>query len=190
MGMGRPFAFGAGLLGLAWWFLSRTLKRSAPAKIFSRSVPLTVREPDEISVLCYNVLADNLVRCIPNFKYANELYLSWEYRFVKLQETITTLRADVVCLQEIEMSKWNLWRDFMDNLGYTGVILKRPKRNGRHHSITNATFFRSRRFRLCWEKHCSRALGIALRWSKPDGQEQASSRLSFKTHSLFRNFTS
>lgn len=172
--MGPHLTLGAGLLGLAWWLLSRTFKRAVKVKVIACDKPLTVREPDELSVLCYNTLADNLVKEIANYSYANELYRSWEYRFNKLKEQMEMLHADVVCLQEIEIEKWGEWMEFMDNEGYTGVILKRPKsprKTGRHQGITNATFFRSRRFTLCWEKHCSRVLGIALKWYSGDGRE-------------------
>lgn len=172
--MGPHLTLGAGLLGLAWWILSRRFKRVAKVKIIPLDKPLTVREPDELSVLCYNTLADNLVREISNYNYANELYRSWEYRFDKLKEQMSNFNADVVCLQEIEISRWTEWREFMDGEGYTGVMLQRPRstrKNGRHQGITNATFYRSRRFSLCWEQHCSRVLGIALKWFSNDGIE-------------------
>jgi len=125
-------------------------------------------------VLCYNTLADCLVREIANYNYASELYRSWEYRFDKLKEQLSTLHADVVCLQEVEIERWGEWREFMDNEGYTGVMLNRQRSSGknrRHQGITNAIFFRSRRFTLCWEQHCSRALGIALKWYSHAGRE-------------------
>ena len=178
--MGPTFTLGAGLIGLAWWLLRRTFKRASKPKLLPLDKPLSIREPDELSVLSYNVLADNIVRATPSYNYAPELFCSWEYRYDKLKEQITTLNADVVCLQEVEIAKWSEWRHFMDDLGYTGVLLTRQrseKKKGRDRLITNATFYRSRKFRLCWEHHCRRVLGIALNWVSANGQEHVNTCL-------------
>lgn len=103
--MGAHVTFGVGLIGLAWWILSCAFKRIPKARLIPRGKALTVREPDELSVLSFNVLSDNLVRSNPRYNYADELYKSWEYRFDRLKEEINVMNADIVCLQEIEIEK-------------------------------------------------------------------------------------
>lgn len=102
---GSRLAFGVGILGLAWYILARTLKRLPKPKLILRGRALTVNETDEISVVSFNVLADNLVRENPSYNYANELFRSWEWRWDKLKEEITVLDADIVCLQEVEIER-------------------------------------------------------------------------------------
>eukprot|EP00210_Caulerpa_lentillifera_P001174 g1130.t1 len=162
--------------GLACWMVSRTLKKRLPKpKLIARRRVLTVNETDELSVVSFNVLADNLVRANPTYNYASELYRSWEYRWDKLKEEITAMDADIVCLQEIEIDRWDEWRIFMESIGYNGILQRRNKhgqKSPRHQSITNATFFRNARFTSTWEEHKSRALGLGLKWTNSENEEQ------------------
>eukprot|EP00210_Caulerpa_lentillifera_P009566 g9123.t1 len=171
--MGVHITFGVGLIGLAWWIFSCAFKRIPKPKLIPRGKGLTVREPDELSVLSFNVLSDNLVRSNPSYNYADELYRSWEYRWDRLKDEISIMDADIVCLQEIEIEKWMEWKEFMESLGYKGILLTREhgKKSGRHHCISNATFFRKWRFTPIWELHQNRVLAIGLKWISASDHE-------------------
>lgn len=161
---------GLGALGFTYWTLHKLARRPPKAKLLSRGQKLTADVPDEISVVCYNVLADNLVTSTEHaYLYGNPVYMSWEYRWCLLQEELAVFQSDIVCLQEVEKERWPDYVFVMRSLGYSGII-QAPKKS--HMSIATAIFYKTDRFKVVWEEHRSRAMALALHYTDSDGKDQ------------------
>lgn len=161
---------GLSALGFTYWTLHKLARRPPRAKLLPRGQKLTVDAPDEISVVCYNILADNLVSNNEHaYLYGNPVYMSWEYRWCMLQEEFASFGSDIICLQEVEKDRWPEFVFVMRALGYSG-IMQSPKKT--HMTIATAIFYKSNRFKVVWEEHRSRALGIGLTYTDSNGQSQ------------------
>lgn len=72
-----------------------------------RPEALQSSEPDEISVVCYNLLAD--VYATPKrYPYVRPEWLAWPHRWAALQQQLASFGADVICLQEVEPARWGV----------------------------------------------------------------------------------
>ncbi|EFJ47404.1 hypothetical protein VOLCADRAFT_92068 [Volvox carteri f. nagariensis] len=99
----------AGLAALSWIAVRKLLlkdSRQKRARRIRRPAPLLSSEPDEISLIVYNILADHY--CTPKrYPYVRPEWLHWPHRWEALQEQIRSFGSDLICLQEVEPSRWN-----------------------------------------------------------------------------------
>lgn len=122
---------------------------------FRRNWEKNVRPPKEkyvknsqglpLVILSYNILAQTLLE---NHSY---LYqdsppdaLSWEFRFSKIFEEISTLNPDFACLQEVQASHLKVISDRFKKMGYSGIYKQRTgiREDG------CAIFYKSKSFQL------------------------------------------
>ncbi|XP_041351320.1 uncharacterized protein LOC121370259 isoform X2 [Gigantopelta aegis] len=85
------------------------------------------KQGSEISVMSYNILAQNLLE---EHSYLYEDHgdeaLTWNYRSHRLLQEIAFHHSDVVCLQEVQSDHYsNFINPELQNQGYDGVYLKR-----------------------------------------------------------------
>ncbi|GFR52780.1 hypothetical protein Agub_g15395, partial [Astrephomene gubernaculifera] len=169
--MASPAALTVGMALLSW-FVVRKLRGRQNCKKRARRVrrpePLCSSDPDEISVVVYNVLADHY--CTPKrYPYVRQEWLHWPHRWRVLQEQLASFGADIICLQEVEPSRW---QDFLASpalAGYSGII---QDRRGCDALIANAILYRPDKLQLVWRESRSRALLAAFVCWDGLGQQQ------------------
>ena len=83
----------------------------------SDEVPLN--HQGEIRVVSYNVLAFCHAKA-STYGYCAPMYLKLQYRQGKLLEKLSSLRADVICLQDVD-AYGSFWQPELQVLGYDGV---------------------------------------------------------------------
>lgn len=61
----------------------------------------------------------------------------------------------------------------MGKLGYTGILQNRKIKSRRKHlSISNAIFFKTKKFDIYWQEHRHRVLALGLGWTDSSGKDQ------------------
>ncbi|TPX30834.1 hypothetical protein SmJEL517_g05704 [Synchytrium microbalum] len=129
--------------------------------------PAGVAQADTFTLLCYNTLCDKYATSA-SYGYTPSWALNWEYRKEILLQEILTYNADVVCLQEVEMSQYEeYFRDQLQQHGdYESVFW--PKSRARTMSEYErrgvdgcATFYKASKFSLV-EKHLIEFQQIAM----------------------------
>lgn len=92
---------------------------------------LPVQHSVQINLACWNVLADSYAysHCL---KSAPETtvpkYIEWDYRKNRIAQSITSSRADILCLQEVDHYT-DFYEPLLEKLGYKSLYLQRHKRN-------------------------------------------------------------
>lgn len=104
-------AVGAGAL----WVLLRR-RRPAAAAPGVTIVPkygslATNGDPDEFSVLTFNILADVFAQRDAAACSESGVIYSWQHRWPLIEKTIAAAGADVVLLQEVDVARWGLCRE-------------------------------------------------------------------------------
>ncbi|KAJ3328231.1 Glucose-repressible alcohol dehydrogenase transcriptional effector [Blyttiomyces sp. JEL0837] len=126
---------------------------------------------DVYTVMCYNTLCDKYATA-QAYAYTPSWALNWDYRKELLLQDILNYNADIVCMQEVEMSQFEEY--FSEQLGqlgdYEGVFW--PKSRARtmgdfeKRSVDGcATFFKTTKFTLV-ERHLIEFQQIAMQ--RPD----------------------
>ena len=111
-------------------------------------------------------------------------YLQWEGRKRLLEAELGSLQADIICLQEVDTSKWGEICAMPSLGGYTGVLQPssgnsssnqqgagRCSGQGAGH-YSNAILYRSVRYELAWLEHRTRAMLAEFRFVDSLGQAQ------------------
>eukprot|EP00198_Chlamydomonas_reinhardtii_P001888 XP_001691224.1 predicted protein [Chlamydomonas reinhardtii] len=136
-----------------------------------RPEALQSSEPDEISVVCYNLLAD--VYATPKrYPYVRPEWLAWPHRWAALQQQLASFGADVICLQEVEPARWQEIVSSPALAGYTGLLQDRGRGSDAAPVITNALLWRPDKLGLVWSESRSRALLAAFVFWDGVGQQQ------------------
>ncbi|KAG2490743.1 hypothetical protein HYH03_010898 [Edaphochlamys debaryana] len=153
------------------WVVGRVLGRrgvkQSKARRVRRPEPLTSTDPDEISVVVWNILADHY--CTPKrYPYVRPDWLSWPHRWALLQEQLGSFGSDLICLQEVEPSRWQQILDSPALHGYSGIIQDRRGDN----LIANAILYRTSKLAPVWTESRSRALLAAFAFWDGLGQQQ------------------
>ena len=110
----------------------------------------------EISITSYNILLPNntegwwIPKCYP--PTTPQQHRTWTYRKAKLIHHLTSVSADIICLQEVAQSSWK--EDFAElwNQNYEGIIHKK------NNLFRCATWYRSNKFALLETRHSFRTL--------------------------------
>mmetsp|Transcript_34047 Transcript_34047/g.75500 ORF Transcript_34047/g.75500 Transcript_34047/m.75500 type:complete len:116 (-) Transcript_34047:325-672(-) len=92
---------------LAAWLLICNRRRSSSAakpRIVSKGQPLASAGPDEISILSYNILADQYATP-KKLHYTFPSHLVWSHRRQLISDEIAAVHADLVCLQEVDLAR-------------------------------------------------------------------------------------
>ncbi|GLC33494.1 hypothetical protein PLESTB_000081100 [Pleodorina starrii] len=163
--------FSAGLAALSWLAVRKLLRRDGGkqrARRVRRPAALVSTQPDEISIIVYNILADHY--CTPKrYPYVRPEWLHWPHRWAALQEQLGTFGADLICLQEVEPSRWEQMLASPALAGYAGFI---QDRRGGESLISNAILYRTDKLGLVWQESRSRALLAAFAFWDGLGQQQ------------------
>ncbi|KAI5801215.1 Endonuclease/exonuclease/phosphatase [Geopyxis carbonaria] len=111
-----------------------------------------VADADKFQVLCYNILCDKYANA-NMYGYAAAWALDWGYRKDLIRTQLVESKADIICLQEVDMDNFNEW--FMPELAvtnYKGIF--QPKTRARTMSETEkksvdgcAIFYKHDKFR-------------------------------------------
>ncbi|KXZ54570.1 hypothetical protein GPECTOR_4g635 [Gonium pectorale] len=161
----------AGLAALSWLVL-RTLRGRRTGHTRARRVrrpePLVSTEPDEISVMVYNILADHYCTH-KRYPYVRPEWLQWPHRWRALQEQLASFGSDLICLQEVEPARWEEMLASPVLAEYSGII---QDRRGADALISNAILFRPSKLGLVWQESRSRALLAAFVFWDGLGQQQ------------------
>lgn len=99
----KPSILTAAFLSLVWVVRSVQLNWKLAPRIINRGQPLFSQGSDEISVTSYNVLSDMYAH---RLQYCMPSHLAWSYRWPLLQQELASFQSDLICLQEVEMSRW------------------------------------------------------------------------------------
>eukprot|EP00386_Alphamonas_edax_P008410 GDKI01027596.1.p1 GENE.GDKI01027596.1~~GDKI01027596.1.p1 ORF type:complete len:450 (-),score=131.93 GDKI01027596.1:384-1700(-) len=119
-----------------------------------------------VSIFSYNMLAQCYVKrpWDPN-QWAGVMsrdFLQWEYRWPLIQQTCIGSNADIICLQEVELNRWEgEILPFFVTYGYSGV-LQNDKNKKEGHPVGVAILYRTDRFDPLIADHRSRALLVFL----------------------------
>ncbi|PNW83120.1 hypothetical protein CHLRE_06g307400v5 [Chlamydomonas reinhardtii] len=164
-----------GIAVLGWLTISKLRRASRSGQRRARKVrrpeALQSSEPDEISVVCYNLLAD--VYATPKrYPYVRPEWLAWPHRWAALQQQLASFGADVICLQEVEPARWQEIVSSPALAGYTGLLQDRGRGSDAAPVITNALLWRPDKLGLVWSESRSRALLAAFVFWDGVGQQQ------------------
>ncbi|CEM21147.1 unnamed protein product [Vitrella brassicaformis CCMP3155] len=121
----------------------------------------------EISVLSQNLLADSYTRRNFNkngiYRWVPREYLAWDYRWRRLRELAVSSGADVLCLQEVDLDKYDdEIAPFFEDNGYVGILQGNGK-NRKRFPTANAVFYKPDRVEVLDVTSRSRAMLLALR---------------------------
>jgi len=92
------------------------------------------------------------------YPWASDDVLGWRTRGPRIVETLRTMDADVVCLQEVDVALWGDFSRDLSELGYDAVL---QDMDGEH-PIANAVLFRRATLRCVRSESRSRALIAVL----------------------------
>ncbi|KAF7731767.1 Glucose-repressible alcohol dehydrogenase transcriptional effector [Apophysomyces ossiformis] len=111
-------------------------------------------EQDKFTVLCYNTLCQKYTTT-QAYGYTASWALTWEYRRELIISEIISFNADIICLQEVEMNRYDdfFYGELKRRGGYDGVFY--PKSRAKTMSETErgavdgcATFYKTSRFNV------------------------------------------
>lgn len=145
------------------------------------ALPSCSSTSDSLSLLSYNVLLPNSVDGWWNFKMYHpplttakeKVWSSWAHRRDLLRHRISTVDADVVCLQEVAPVSFDDDFRFMRELGYDGHEMFKKGR------FRPATFWKTSRLTLAADAvHKDRSLITAFRRPSQDDVPESSDEAS------------
>lgn len=87
--------------------LVRLIAKRGPSRSVTsihKGSPLGPQDPDAVSVLSYNVLAEAYSKP-QRHTYVNPRYLAWQHRWELIQQELAATAADIVCLQEVDSAR-------------------------------------------------------------------------------------
>ncbi|GLI60021.1 hypothetical protein VaNZ11_002085 [Volvox africanus] len=163
--------FSAGLATLSWLAIRKLLRRDSRqkrARRVRRPAPLTSSEPDEISIIAYNILADHYCTS-KKYPYVRPEWLYWPHRWEALQAQLGGFGSDIICLQEVEPSRWEQLISSPALAGYAGFL---QDRRGGESLICNAILYRKDKLGLIWQESRSRAQLAGFIFWDSLGQQQ------------------
>ena len=85
-----------------------------------------------VSLVSWNLLAP-LFATQHKYPWAAREHLDWPVRQAKIVDALADFDADIVCLQEVEVARWDELLRRLGDLGYDGVLQKMS----RGHPIAN-----------------------------------------------------
>lgn len=146
-----------------------------PSENIERSIPKPSFLKRQISIVSWNTLSQYLFESTPHWytHVPNDGSCSWSERFPRIMDEISSLEADIICLQEVEFVAYS--NDFypsMKMLGYDG-IMQSNKRKSKTTGYGLATFWKKNKFELIHELHRSRTMATLLKESaESEGQSK------------------
>ncbi|KXZ54569.1 hypothetical protein GPECTOR_4g634 [Gonium pectorale] len=141
----------------------RDLRR---ARHVRRPRPLVSTQPDEVSLVVYNILADHLATENHYGHIRRPEWLQWPHRWRALQEQLASFGSDLICLQEVEPASHSSLLDRFRAL----PLLQDRRGPGLH--ICTAILFQPSKLQLVWQESRSRALLAAFALTDGIGQEE------------------
>jgi mRNA deadenylase 3'-5' endonuclease subunit Ccr4 len=133
--------------------INRTLvssSKSLAVKVIPRGTKLGGKQ-NQVSIVSYNVLCDKFSTSqkLPNVAAP---FLSFDYRWQLLARELSEFDADIICIQEAPIDRWDDLKNYMANLGYDCLVQQKP------HEVKLAVFWRCGAISLAWSEERSRAL--------------------------------
>lgn len=108
---------------------------------------------DTFTIMSYNILCQHYATS-SMYKYTPAWALDWDYRKNVLQEEISNLKTDIICMQEVETRAYHeFWLPFMLKRGYKGIFLSKTRSKTMNDIDSKkvdgcATFYKSNKFVL------------------------------------------
>ncbi|KAJ6498967.1 glucose-repressible alcohol dehydrogenase transcriptional effector [Mycena sanguinolenta] len=147
------------------------LRDTCPMPLAPPPRPVIQINPGEIGmetfkVLCYNILCERAATA-KMYGYTPTWALVWDYRKAKILQEVTESKADIVCLQEVDMGQYeDFFSRQLADLGYEGVHgaksrYKTMQDSDRRQVDGCATFFKKDRYQLV-ENHLIEFNSIAM----------------------------
>ncbi|KAJ7772719.1 glucose-repressible alcohol dehydrogenase transcriptional effector [Mycena maculata] len=132
------------------------------------TITITPTEPglETFKVLCYNILCERAATA-KMYGYTPAWALAWDYRKERVLQEVTESKADIVCLQEVDMGQYeDFFSRHLVDLGYEGVYgaksrYKTMQDSDRRQVDGCATFFKKDRYQLV-ENHLIEFNSIAM----------------------------
>ncbi|KAJ7268647.1 Endonuclease/exonuclease/phosphatase [Mycena haematopus] len=121
---------------------------------------------ETFKVLCYNILCERAATA-KMYGYTPTWALVWDYRKARVLQEVTDSKADIVCLQEVDMGQYeDFFSRHLAELGYEGVYgaksrYKTMQDSDRRQVDGCATFFKKDRYQLV-ENHLIEFNSIAM----------------------------
>jgi len=91
----------------------------------------------QVSLVTWNLLAPNYAKP-SKYPWSKEEDLQWKVREPRIIKELTSINADVVCLQEVQVDLWEGLLSKLAEHGYHGVL----QEMGRRHPVANAILVR------------------------------------------------
>lgn len=127
--------------------------------------------PGQTSLVTWNVLAP-LYAPASKYPWATAEALDWPARRGRIVSRLSDLDADVVCLQEVQVSLWDGLHHELQALGYDGVL-----QETKDHPVGNAVLVRRGQLELVRSESRSRALITVLQGCAGAKRDAPASRL-------------
>jgi CCR4-NOT transcription complex subunit 6 len=121
---------------------------------------------ETFKVICYNILCERAATA-KMYGYTPTWALVWDYRKARVLQEVTESKADIVCLQEVDMGQYeDFFSQQLAELGYEGVYgaksrYKTMQDSDRRQVDGCATFFKKDRYQLV-ENHLIEFNSIAM----------------------------
>lgn len=116
---------------------------------------IPAQSKDQLIIATFNTLRKN-------YNFSKKYWISkesqsWEYRLHLHENLLSSLNADIICLQEAEVATFQEDFGFMNSLGYTAIQPVAKDEAGVIHGHTKPSiFFKTSRFNLKWHNPRSR----------------------------------
>ncbi|KAJ7072022.1 Endonuclease/exonuclease/phosphatase [Mycena amicta] len=131
-------------------------------------VEINPTEPgaETFKVLCYNILCERAATT-KMYGYTPSWALAWDYRRARIMEEITSSKADIICLQEVDIGQYDeFFSKQLRDLGYDGVYgaksrYKTMTEADRRGVDGSAIFYKKDRYQLV-ENHLVEFNAIAM----------------------------
>lgn len=145
---------------LSWTSTSSALRSLSRQEVtWAQSLETANSSTREVSVLSWNILSQHLFDSTPQwYQYVSkDAPLSWPDRLPRIIDEILYWKADIVCLQEVELTAFHDLESALQKKGYRGVMQSEKKRTG-DYAYGVATFFKNEKFRITRTIHRSRTM--------------------------------
>ena len=126
---------------------------------------------DRVRLLTWNILAPCFVTTPPSSLFGDlsfdriwPAYSDWSYREEKIAHVLADSMADVICLQEVQVSKFDGLAKRLNDLGYDAHIQETE-----NHPIANVILLsRTLKWTVLFKESRSRALILGIQSSESD----------------------
>eukprot|EP01083_Nonionella_stella_P179597 638055_1 len=138
-------------------------RNNLPCKLLPALSTFRKSKCNEFSIMSWNILIKDYH--YRYYGYLEEEYKQWQHRLPKLQETMTSLNTDIICLQEAHLPSFN--QDFGDYLLKNGnyrIILNDVRAKKKGFTMTTPILFKQHKFKSIYQDFRSKATVALLQF--------------------------